>query len=206
MVLGYHVIITTYGFWLPNDPRGSWSDFVRSWELSRFGPATKVTTRRSVAAAPHDRSLRAAAKSALQYPEIQLTGIQAREVGCAIGDYANKTGLVVWACSVLPEHIHLVLRRYRFKIEQAVNLLKGAATARLDEQALHPLRRYRRSDGRLPPMWTRREWKVYLDDPADIRRAIRYVEENPAKEGKRQQFWSFVSPYEEETRSPSAPR
>ena len=26
MVHGYHVILAAYGFWLPNDPRGSWSD------------------------------------------------------------------------------------------------------------------------------------------------------------------------------------
>lgn len=205
MVLGYHVIITTYGFWLPNDPRGSWSDFVRSWELRRFGPATKVTTRRSVAAQQHDRRLRTAAKTALQYPEVHLTGIQAREVGCAIGEYAQKNGLTIWACSILPQHLHLVLGRYRFKIEQAVNLLKGAATSHLSENRLHPLQEHRRPDGRLPPMWTRREWKVYLDDPADIRRAIRYVEENPVKEGKRRQRWPFVSKYGE-TRSPSAPR
>ena len=25
MVLGYHIIRTAYGFWLPNDPWGSWS-------------------------------------------------------------------------------------------------------------------------------------------------------------------------------------
>src|SRR5437899_6098149 len=53
MVLASHVIFTTYGFWLPNDPRGSWSDFVAAWELFRAGgPATKTTTRRSVAGAP----------------------------------------------------------------------------------------------------------------------------------------------------------
>ena len=39
-VLVAHVIITAYGFWLPNDPRGSWSDFVGAWELLRFGRAT----------------------------------------------------------------------------------------------------------------------------------------------------------------------
>ncbi|HUT10853.1 MAG TPA: hypothetical protein VMY42_10175 [Thermoguttaceae bacterium] len=50
MVLAYHVIFGAYGFWLPNDPRGSWSDFVGSWELARFGKATKVSTRRSLAA------------------------------------------------------------------------------------------------------------------------------------------------------------
>jgi hypothetical protein len=37
MVLGSHVIFGTYGFWLPNDPRESWSDFVGSWKLAHFG-------------------------------------------------------------------------------------------------------------------------------------------------------------------------
>ena len=31
MILGFHVVFGAYGFWLPNDPRGSWSDFVGSW-------------------------------------------------------------------------------------------------------------------------------------------------------------------------------
>ena len=44
MVLGYHLIMGTYGIWLPNDPRGSWSDFVGSRELFYFGPATKTDT------------------------------------------------------------------------------------------------------------------------------------------------------------------
>ena len=48
MVIACHCIFGTYGFWLPNDPRGSGSDFVASWELFRYGPATKTRGRRSV--------------------------------------------------------------------------------------------------------------------------------------------------------------
>jgi len=33
MVLGYHFIFSAYGFWLPNDPRGSWSDTIRVYDL-----------------------------------------------------------------------------------------------------------------------------------------------------------------------------
>jgi hypothetical protein len=32
MLHGFHVIFSADGFWLPNDPRGSWSEFVRRWE------------------------------------------------------------------------------------------------------------------------------------------------------------------------------
>ena len=42
MVYAYHVIISAYGFWLPNDPRGSWSDMVRKYELLRYGPAWRT--------------------------------------------------------------------------------------------------------------------------------------------------------------------
>ena len=37
-------------------------------------------------------------------------------------------------------------------------------------------------------------WKVFLDAPAEIDDAVKYVEENPVKEGKPQQHWSFVLP------------
>src|SRR3954454_16456949 len=81
MVLAYHVSLSFYGFWLPNDPRGSWSDFVASWELFRYGPATKVSTRQSVAHVWHDRQRRLAAKRTLKYPPVLLSGAQARAVG-----------------------------------------------------------------------------------------------------------------------------
>src|SRR5438128_12525442 len=96
MVLGSHVIFGAYGFWLPNDPRGSWSDFVGSWELFRFGRATKIETCHSVAACPHDRVLRLAAKQALKYPAVQFTGLQARAMGKGFGESIRRGGVTVW--------------------------------------------------------------------------------------------------------------
>jgi len=77
MVIAYHVIFSAYGFWLPNDPRGSWSDFVGAWELVRFGKATTVSTTRSLAAVPHDARLRREAKRALKHPPVAFTGTHA---------------------------------------------------------------------------------------------------------------------------------
>ena len=44
-------------------------------------------------------------------------------------------------------------------------------------------------------MWAEQQWKVFLDDEQGIEAAIRYVEENPVKEGKPRQKWSFVTPF-----------
>ncbi len=196
MVLGYHVVVSAYGFWLPNDPRGSWSEFVRSWELLRFGKATKVETLESVAAHAHNHAQRLAAKRALHYPPVRFTGVQARAVGRGFAALVTKTDLVVWACSILPEHVHLVIGRHRYPVEQVVNLLKGEATRQIVGEDLHPLRGFPQRTGRLPSMWGRGLWKVYLNDEVGIRRAIDYTEQNPVKEGKRRQAWSFVEPFD----------
>jgi REP element-mobilizing transposase RayT len=206
MVLGNHVIFGTYGFWLPNDPRGSWSDFVGSWELFRYGSATKTTETRSVAARGHDVSLRLAAKRSLKYPSVQFNGTQALAVSRGFSDYAVRSGLTIWACAILPDHVHLVLCRHRLDAEQLVIQLKGAATRRLMSEGLHPFRQFARND-RPPKCFGRGEWKVFLDSDDDLCRAIRYVEDNPIKEGKKAQRWSFVTAFREATRSaPKTPR
>ena len=196
MVLAYHVIWGAHGFWLPNDPRGSWSIYVGNRKLHQFGPATKVTTRRSVAHTAHDAQLRLAAKEVLEYPAVTLTGVQARAVGTGFLHYVKRSGITVWACSVMPDHVHAVIARHRYQIEQVVNLMKGDATRQLLAEGLHPFAERRRPNGRLPACWARNPWAVYLDTEEDIVRAIQYVEENPVKAGLPPQRWKCVTPYD----------
>jgi REP element-mobilizing transposase RayT len=127
---------------------------------------------------------------------VTLTGLQALAVGQAMRNFVNKSGLTIWACSILPEHVHLVVGRHRYKIEQAANLLKGAAQSHLIATEQHPLAAHRTPQGRIPSMWADKRWKVYLDSEEAIENAIRYVEENPVREGKPRQTWSFVRPFE----------
>jgi REP element-mobilizing transposase RayT len=195
-VPAYHVIWGAYGFWLPNDPRGSWSDFVRSWELFlAAGPATKVNTRRSVAHTAHDRAARLDAKGALHYPPVIFDGHQALSISHAFARMVDKSSYRVYACSILPEHVHMVLGRHRYKVETMVRLLKAEATTELMKDGRHPLAAYPLEDGTLPSPWAHRRWKVYLCSDEEILRAIAYVENNPVKEGKRPQRWPFVIPF-----------
>jgi REP-associated tyrosine transposase len=194
-VIAYHVIFATHGFWLPNDPRGSGSTEVRYEPLQRFGPATPVNTRRSVAKKPHDHAQRRAAKQVLRYPEVMFTGRQALSVGLGFKTMIAKSQYQVFACCILPQHVHMVIGRHRYPIEQVVRLLRQAATAQLLEDGLHLFAEQRRPSGSLPSVWGQDFRKVFLFTPADICGRIEYVEENPEKEGKPRQQWSFVIPY-----------
>ena len=194
MIVGYHIIFGMYGFWLPNDPRGSWSEYVGSWDLFRYGPATKTTETRSVADRPHDHAQRRAAKQSLERPAVRLNGLQARAVGRGFAAYASKTGLPVWACAVLPDHVHLVVGVTAMKVESLVIQLKGSATEQLRAESLHPFQDQLDKHGRPHKCFARREWKVYLAQD-DVPRAITYAEKNPEKEGLPVQKWKFVTPY-----------
>ena len=195
MVHGYHAIMSFYGFWLPNDPRGSWSTWIRNWELLRFGPATKVETRHSVAGAKCDHRQRLAAKAALKYPPVVLNGVQAKTVGLAFKTAIEEGGYRCYACSILPEHVHLVFGRHRRKIEGILTHLRSSATRKLNADGFNPMLQFKTPAGYVPTLWTHGEWKVFLNSVPDMNRAIRYVENNPVKEGKRRQNWTMVGPY-----------
>ena len=138
MVHGYHVIMGLYGFWLPNDPRGSWSDFVGAWELLRFGKTTRDLPRTAMLT-PEEIEQRRLAKLKLKYPPVELSGVQARSVGVGFGKFCESSKLTIWACSILREHVHLAIARHRYDVEVIANLLKGAATKQMLKDGVHPM-------------------------------------------------------------------
>ena len=195
MVIAYNIIITAYGFWLPNDPRGSWSDFVGAWELLKYGPATKVATHRSLARVPHDREMRLDANRALKYPAVRFDGAQIQSIARGFARAVTESGYVLHACAVMPDHAHLVLARHERTAEKVTAHLKSFATRQLRADRIHPFERFARPDGSVTEAWAESLWKVFLFAPDEVRRAIRYVENNPVREGLPAQEWEFVVPY-----------
>ena len=195
-MLGLHLIFTTYGFWPPNDPRGSGSMRVRAQHIYEAGgEATKVYTTHSIAGRPHDVGVRLAIKEAMKYPPVVLTGLQAQAVGHGFAAICRKVGLTIHACAILPDHIHVVIARNRLDGEALIECLKRAGTRAMSEAGIHPLAAFARTSGKHPCPWGEKGWKVFLDTPQEMRGRIRYVEQNPEKAGLRRQHWSCVVPY-----------
>jgi REP element-mobilizing transposase RayT len=195
-VYGVHLCWGTYGFWLPNDPRGSGSRQVFADHLKLFGEATFVEDRtRSRARHEHDRTQRLAAKRSLQRPAVRFDGHQAKCVAVAFGELLAELAIPVWACAVLPDHVHLVVGPSGIHGDILSQRLKGRATNALVAAKLHPFLDEMDDGGQVPKCWQEKQWPVFKYDPVSVRRAIKYVEDNPVKEGKKRQVWSFVIPY-----------
>lgn len=194
MIHGFHIILSAYGFWLPNDPRGSWSKTIRQFDLLRFGPATKVDTTRSVAERPHDRTKRLAAKNALQYAPVRFTGAQARAIAKGFTVATTEYDYRIHALAILPDHAHVVLAWNQRDVNDIAQHLKAKATRQLSDEKLHPLVAHK-TKGRTPSPWARKHWSPFIQSPEHMRQAIRYVEQNPIKAGLPPQRWHVVTPY-----------
>jgi len=194
MPLAYHLILSCYGFWLPNDPRGSWSDYVRNPTLQPFGNATQVHTHRSVAHRPHNHQLRLDAKHSLQFPPVQFTGQQARSVAVGFALRAARSHYRILACAIMPDHAHMVIAQHPTRIELISNQLKGAATRQLTRDNLHPLANFADKHGKTPSPWAVGQWKVFIQSERQLHHTIRYVQQNPINAGLKPQNWKFVQP------------
>ena len=193
MILGTHLIISAYGFWLPNDPRGSWSDFVGSWELLKFGTATRVNDARNYAKDPHDASLRRAAKQALKYPPVRFTDVQREAIAAGFARACAEAHYLCFACCIGHDHAHLVLGRHERDAQTISGHLKAQATREITARGIHPLDGYTGKRGGLPTPWSEGCWKVFIDDKDQLEAAIRYVQRHSTKEGLGQQVWDFVT-------------
>jgi hypothetical protein len=142
MVLGSHVVFGDYGFWLPNDPRGSWSEFVGAIDLYQFDSATKTSVRRSVATKSHDgfatirsevrvnaaygqilrySSTRSGAGIRWIYPTVRLNRMGVRSVtgSCAFGDCASSAGSRE-ECRAIKIGSHRALSRRGYPVKEGL--------------------------------------------------------------------------------------
>jgi REP element-mobilizing transposase RayT len=172
---------------LPNDPRGSGSTTIRNDALVELGELHYGRKR----VQPTGRTVREfyeQVADVLKHPLLTFTEINRLDIGAAFAEVISQQRYTCYACAVMPDHVHLVMRKHKHQAEEMVQFLKEASRARLIA-----------SNQRAPthPTWTYGNgWSVFLDHPDEIRRTIRYVEQNPIKIRLPAQQWPFVKEYD----------
>ena len=199
MILATHLVFSCYGFWPPNDDRGSWPARVWAKHLQPLGEAKKVTVGHSIAHHPHDREKNRAIRDALQYPVVRLDAPQRACVAAGIAEAVDRIDIAVHACAIMPDHVHLIVAPHHQTVEYLSGFFKRCATKHLTRAGLHPLEGYANSRRQTPTPWVRGEWKRFIFDVKGVQDRIVYVENNPVQIGLPKQEHSFVKPF---TRSP----
>lgn len=186
IVIAHHIMWTLYGWWLPNDPRGSTSSTIHSDPLRDLGELH--TGRKAVQPSSADiRAFYHQAAERLNHALLKFDQHDLPRIAEAIGESIAHHRYTCYAAAILPDHVHLIIRKHRHTAEQMIDHLQHDSRSRLSALGLRP------SDH---PTWTRGGWKVFLDTPDDIRRTVGYIERNPDPYRWPRQRWSFVTAYD----------
>lgn len=186
MIAGYHLIWTAYGWWLPNDPRGSSSHEIRSAHVAELGELHFGRKRIQ----PAGRIIREFYEAVEDKIKHELRTLDDREIAAiadAFDEVIRRQSYTCYACAIMPDHVHLLIRKHRDAAETMIDELQQAS-----RYAVQDLKK-RAIDH---PVWGGPGWKVFLETADDIRRVVRYVEANPIKSGRPLQQWKFVQPYD----------
>lgn len=186
MVIAHHLIWTAYGWWLPNDPRGSMSRFTASDLLASLGelhygrkalqPAGWVI-----------RDFYRKAPEKLTHPLLEVHPPDFPVVAEGLAETIRLRGYTCWGCAVMPDHVHILIRKHRDSAEEMIARLQAGSMGAMQRE------RRRRADH---PMWGGPGWKVFQDCPEDVERTIAYIRNNPPKMRLPAQAWEFVKAYD----------
>jgi REP element-mobilizing transposase RayT len=186
LVIAHHIMWTLYGWWLPNDPRGSTSRTIRNDLLSELGEL-HFGRKKIQPAGRHIREFYEQAAAVLKHPLLSFSPSEFTAVADAIGLAIAEHNYTCYACAIMPDHVHLLIRKHRDLAEEMIENIQSLSRERLREGGLRGI------DHRT---WTRGGWKVFLDHPDDVQRTIRYISNNPVKMRLPPQRWSLIQPYD----------
>jgi REP element-mobilizing transposase RayT len=186
LVIGYHLVWTGYGWWLPNDPRGSMSSAIKCDLLADLGEL-HYGRKRVQPASPEIRAFYEAAVPRLKFAQVTFTRDEVEQVARAFASVIQEQRYTCYACAIMPDHVHVLIRKHKHAAEEMTRNLQRASHLALRES--------RRFDWE-HPIWGGPGWKVFLDSPDDVRRTVGYIEQNPVKIGLPGQQWEFVKEYD----------
>jgi REP element-mobilizing transposase RayT len=186
MVVGYHLIWTAYGWWLPNDPRGCSSHEIRVERIADLGELHHGRK----AIQPNSSELRRfyeEARGVLKHPLLTFSSHDAATIAETFAIVITQQKYTCYACAIMPDHVHILIRRHRDKSEEMIARLQAGSKDRLIASGV------RNADH---PVWGGCGWKVFLQTRTDMQRIVDYIRKHPIKAGLPEQNWQFVKEYD----------
>jgi REP element-mobilizing transposase RayT len=177
LVAGFHLIWTAYGWWLPNDPRGSSSHEIRIEKIADLGPLHQGRK----AVQPSGKEIKEFYQNAsdvLTYPLLSFTDEEIELIGASFAPVINERHYTCYECAIMPDHVHILIRKHRDSAEMMIENLQQKSRQDLIDAGRRPPTH---------PVWGGPGWKVFLYTQEDFLRVIEYIRNNPLKIGKPRQ-------------------
>lgn len=155
--IGYHIVKTTYGMWLPGDERGHWSeawdDEIGYLEPHHLHPGDPVRERM--------------AAERMKHPPVRLSSDMRRVVTETMRRCEVASTWSVAALAVEPTHLHLLVTYSPRDIGGTAKWLGQQLTKAIHANTAHT-----------GPVWAKGAWKQHVFDQAHWHNTIRYIEQH----------------------------
>ena len=170
--LGYHIVISGYGLWLPGDERGHWSE---AWdeELGYVEPHKLHVG---------DPMRWRMAQERQKHPPVRLVGGMINVVTDAIAQCEADSDWQIAAASIESTHTHLLLTYTARDIDTTVKWLKDQLTKAIHRRTSHT-----------GPVWCKGCWRSFIFE-VDAWETIRwYIERHNERRGVGPRPYPFIS-------------
>jgi REP element-mobilizing transposase RayT len=180
MIIAYHIVFTTYGTWLPNDPRGSFSKQIYNQKIANIA-SIKYVKKSDIPNKGDLSEFWYKTSKIIHRQPYFIDEVSRQIIADSFAQTINGLKLITPACAIMKDHIHILVLRTEYKIDYIVNKLKGTATKNLNLKETP---------------WTKGYWKVFINNKKAMQSAIDYINLNPVSAGMPRQNWKFVKPYD----------
>lgn len=171
--IGYHIVKTGYGLWLPGDARGSWSagwdDLIAFTDPHTLQPGDPVRLGMSA-----DR---------MKHPPVRWTPDMLAAMERTLTRCMEESDWRIAAASLEPTHIHLVLTYTAGDIDKTCQWIADRCTKTI-----------RRDCGHRGPVWAKGKWCGFIFDQTAWTSAIQYVQRHNIRRGVGPRPYQFFTP------------
>ena len=162
--LGYHLVKSAYGLWLPGEDRGSWSE---AWD-EQIGFHHPHTLQEA------DPIRKRMAEERMKHPPVRFTDEMQTAITQSIRDCIQKSrgGLIVSAYAIEETHMHLALPYTGKDIDATAKWLADQTTKAVHRNTNHP-----------GPVWCKGCWRSFVFDDDVWGNIHEYIERHNTRRG-----------------------
>ncbi|NNM87324.1 MAG: hypothetical protein HKL95_02265 [Phycisphaerae bacterium] len=160
--IGYHIVKSAYGLWLPGDDRGSWS---ATWD-AEIGLTEPHTLH------PGDPVRLRMSAERMKHPPVRWTDVALACMENTLAPCGAESDWRIAAASLEPTHVHLILTYTVRDIDNTCKWLADQCTKAI-----------RKDGGYSGPVWAKGSWRGFIFEPQAWDSAIQYVQRHNIRRG-----------------------